>query len=272
MSAQWPANLLNDGDFTTAQPIGIPEFISPLPFSTTGYLFTQEFMQFQANYSPLPLNTSHPSSGKTPDYSTYFLVKESERRDMGGGLVKWKRTYATKPATHDEFESFAYNFIGFTGVFITSAVGTLSGGEGLPIAVVNPVIATGRPRKNRIVTSRVQHDYFLIGSSGSGLATPDYSTPAGIPQLFQQDYVAGGSATIGTWVDYLMDAVGIYPATIPSRSTYEGWMASAVSLGWGSGTVNPGTSNPGQILAEDSRISRWQGNIWVRQLRYVLAI
>ncbi len=47
---------------------------------------------------------------------------------MGGGVVKWTRTYAAVPATHDEFEKHAYNFIGAVGVFGFN-VATVAGRE-----------------------------------------------------------------------------------------------------------------------------------------------
>src|ERR1035441_5422886 len=114
MSLQWPAPDYVDGDFTTAQPVGIPVFSSPLPNTTAQLTFKQDFMQFLANVAPLLLNTAHPSAGKTPDYSSYYLVDEGEKQDVGGGVVKWTRTYSVVPASWDDSESYIYTYPGWT--------------------------------------------------------------------------------------------------------------------------------------------------------------
>lgn len=366
MSLQWPAPLFVSGgqnasgsyvDFTTAQPVGLPVFESPIPSTTKEYIFRQPFMQFRANFTPTPLGTVHPSAGQTPDYSNYFLVKEDERRDIEGGIVRWIRTYAIKPDTHDEYETAPYNFIGFTGVWNIvnyQMVGTLTGTTPLTITV------TGRPRFVRGVDSRVRHDYFITGASGAGLVTPDFASPDLIPSNLAQLYRADGGNTF--FVDFINDVLGsplIIPITGPSYTEYKTWTRNAsqygfqssvtvtawssslaydigdpvydantlyscklavgptathpgsdathwntISVAWSSAgvyylgdfatdsgvlysciepvgpsathpasdTAHWGTFRPGQLTAEDSRLSRWQGNIWVRQTRYVLAV
>jgi len=91
----------------------LPVFSSPVKATTDGYVFTQEWVQALRNFIPEPLGSNHPSGGYTPDYSDYMLVQEGPRQDIGGGMIKWHRTYAKVPASHDEFESYSYSFIGF---------------------------------------------------------------------------------------------------------------------------------------------------------------
>lgn len=253
MALQWPEPVYVDGNFAVAEPVSLPEFSSPVRSTTAEYVFTQQWMQSRISFRPTPLNTAHPSYRQTPDYSAFKLVSEGPRQDVGGGIVKWTRTYARVPESHDEFESYAYSFIGFQGVWTVGNAG----------ATVN---ATGRPRTSHVVTSRVHHDYFLVGPGGS------YASAADIPVLKGQRYYGGDDPgpSIPLEVDYVMDALGGTPATSPSRTEYNLWIANALAEGFGSG-VAPDGDTPGQICAEDSRLSRWNGNLWLRQSRYVLA-
>lgn len=292
MSNQWAAPDYIDGNLATAQPCGVPVFRSPLPNTAAEYVFDQPFMQLRANVSALALGTAHPSAGLTPDYSTYVLVAEGEKQDVGGGLVRWNRTYAAVPDTHDEWESYAYNFIG------TGPYGALASNY------------VGRLRFVERVTSRVRHEYFMVGAGQT------YTTPGAIPVNRAFAYVTqflDGSTQYGGYyyrTDYLFDDpgfghllvtnVGTLSPSIPSATQYAAMIKDASANAWAAGVsqqilttdlpplidisgmaVYPATypsgSPPsvtclyGQIVAEDSQLSRWFGPIYVRQTRYVLA-
>jgi hypothetical protein len=257
MSDQWGDPYHADGDFTVPAACWLPAFSSPLAVSTKEYVFTQEWMQSRKTVSATTIGTGHPSSGLTPDYSAFKLISEGPKNDIGGGLVKWQRTYAKAPDSHDEFESYSYSFIGF--------VGTISRSGG--------VIATGRARNAAVVTSRVRHDYFLVGAGQT------YANAGVIPIVRAQGYYAGASPGPAEAIvtDYICDAFTntdtgqAVPATVPSRSTYNAWVSAALAYGFDPGAVSVLGANPGQIVAEDSRITRWMGPIFLRQTRYVLA-
>lgn len=299
MADQWPVPTYVDGDFTTAQPVGVPVFRSPLPATTAEYVFDQPFVQFRKYVSALALGTAHPSSGKTPDYSTYVLVSEGPKEDLGGGVVRWQRTYAALPASHDEWETASLNIIG------TSPLGPLSSAY------------VGRYRRTIPVTTRVQHDYFLI-DSGATETTYVKHTPGNIPTLrafdWVQQYLAGSPAVqYGGWhqkSDYVSDSyiastnVGVLLPTVPTESQYAAMIKDAAVNGWNAGTsfekltsdlppivdltgaqtyptaqtaftkrdFPAVTSFYGQFAVEDSRIMRWMGPFYVRQARFVLAI
>jgi len=218
-----------------AAACSLPEFFAISPATTAEYAFRQDFMQLRANFTPTALDTAHPSTGMTPDFSDYFLVKEEDRKDMGNGLVKWTRTYAKLPASYDEFESFAYHFIGYGGVVMT--------GSAFYVAV------TGRQRFTRIVASRVANEFYQTSDPR-----------ADIPSILGQRYVTGGDEFPGIDVDFLMDAgtvAGVtYIATVPSATEYKALVTAET-----------------EIVAEDSRIERMfgSGNLWVRKTRYVVA-
>ncbi len=244
-----------DGDFSVAEPVGLPVFSSPVRSTTAEYTFTQEFMMERKSFRALPLNTPYSYGADfNPDMALYVLVSEGPRQDVGGGIVKWQRTYSRVPDSHDEFESYSYPFIGFEGVWTVGNSGST-------------VNATGRPRSSRIVVSRVHHDYFLTGP-----APAPYLSPSTIPVIAAQRYFAGATPSPATGIEaeYIQDAFSIFPATVPSRTTYNAWTQHAIDLGFASG-IAPDGDNPGQIVAEDSRLARWLGNIFLRQVRYVLA-
>lgn len=259
MSDQWANPFYVDGDFTIPVACSLPALSSPISATTAEYVLMQDWTQSRKTFAPTPLNTGHPSSGMTPDYSAFKLVSEGPRNDTGGGIVKWTRTYAKQPASHDEFESYAYPYIGFVGTFSSS------GGT----------IATGRPRASQLVTSRVRNDYFLVGSGQA------YATAGAIPIIRAQGYYAGATPGPAEAIvtDYITDGFtstetgDVIPATVPSRTLYNHWINDANNFVWAGGSSiyasTPGF--PGQIVAEDSRLSRWMGNIYCRQIRYVLA-
>lgn len=240
---------------TDAASVGIPNFTAPFAGVNIDYVLTQDYMQLLANYTPLALNTAHP------DYSDFVLVSEGPHQDQGGGVVRWTRTYAKTPAGRQDYASLAYNFIGYLG---------LTGINVTPIQY--------RPRVVIPVSCRIQYDYFLCGTGGS------YATPDLIPTISEYKYyqpvgtftlIAGvvtgtptypnpiQAALYGIPVDYLSDASGAFGAptaygrivigTVPTRTDY----------------INNiiGT----EIAAEPSQLSRWQGNIFVRTTKYVIA-
>jgi hypothetical protein len=288
MSLQWPAPDYVDGDFTTAQPVGIPVFSSPLPNTTAQLTFKQDFMQFLASVAPLLLNTSHPSAGKTPDYSSYYLVSEGEKQDVGGGVVKWTRTYSVVPTSWEDTESYVYKFPG------TAPMGALSSS------------AWGRKPFALRVTSRVVNDYFLCGPGMT------YTYPKDIPiiEAFQVVSQFVLTATqFGGW-NYSQESVsdrnytgldttsaGDLFISLPSATQYAAMLHDSTKNGWNAGVtrikltdtdivlvdiagmVTYPTAYPtgdttayyGQLVAENSILARWQGNIWNRKTRHVLA-
>lgn len=283
-----PAPLFSDAlaasNFTYAVPVGIPILSCPIPAVSTAYVLTQDFMQFAASYSALALSTAYPGSAP---FSNYYLVEEGPRMDVGGGLVRWTRKYAQVPAQHDEWEMFAYPF---PGVFMTVS-GTNIWRSAQPVSVL----------------SRLQHDYIKVPNASwtdpilGG--SPINVTSAGvIPKIFAMQYV--GQQTIGgaTYGGIAFSAAYLNPAasanTWPTSDDYNDAVEDALTNGWSAslckvvlnasntlsggppatsgvmaGTINTGSSvgNKGQLPAEDSRLDRWMGNIYVRRTRFVLA-
>lgn len=98
------------------------------------------------------------------------------------------------------------------------------------------------------VSCRVQLDYYLVGPNGA------YSSVIQLPVIERQRYYLPGMAGgIGTDVDTLVSAASEIPTT-PTTETYQSWISSGY-----------------EIVAEASIMSLWQGNIWQRATKYIIA-
>jgi hypothetical protein len=253
--------------FRVASPITVPRFTAPFDGTQAYYLLEQDYFIDAKLFAPLRLNTPHPV------YKTYLLVKESATTLAGLGCVKWTRTYAQVPATRNDPSTISYQFIGYQG-FLSSI-----------FAVITNI--PGRKRFAKTVTSRVQYDYFLVDSQTGVLAGPTYDTPQHIPTIQAQAYYmrvgtftigSTGSGSASTWtgtytlgspqdiaqglpVDYISDQYGtvggyqngVIP-TVPTRTQY----MALVSAG-------------SEIVAKDSQLTRWMGNIYARATTYIVA-
>jgi hypothetical protein len=104
--------------------------------------------------------------------------------------------------------------------------------------------------------ARLAYSYYRIFASGG-----DYTSAGSIPIIDAQKYIYG-STTNNT--DYLADSPPFAAATTPSRTAYEAVMAGGSGLGTG--------ANAGEIVAEQSIVRRWRGNIYERVTRYIKAL
>lgn len=106
-----PANpIYTDGSYSVAFATSLPQLNAPFADVgiTTNYVLTQRWCQELASFVPGILGTPHP------DYPNYGLVSESEKSDVGGGMVEWTRTHAMVPDTFSRTNgNTTYNFVGF---------------------------------------------------------------------------------------------------------------------------------------------------------------
>lgn len=277
MSLPYAAPKWTDGQYAIATPVSLPQFSAPIPGVKEKYLLEQRWQQFLNNYNsagPIALGTAHP------DYPNHKLVEEGPLEDIGGGVVQWTRKYCKVPATHNEWQTFAHQFVGMTIAFGTGAYQT-------------------RDPQNWVVTSRIQHDYFLVPSTGVtdpilGGDTFDITGAGDIPSIDPMFYViqreVSGMLLGGLSLE--INSLNVSGAAIPTWPTseqYQTMMAQAEVSGWNSAasnvvlfttttsghaalTVDTDSSTlGGQIPAEASRLDRWMGPIYVRRTRYVLA-
>ena len=105
-----------DGDFKTAKATGQPRI--SLPFASVGdsetVVVEQDYTALGAYFSPLAQNTQYALALRNRNVTTY-LVDETQTQDLGGGVVKWSRVFASIPKPRVEFQQFAYTFPGMSG-------------------------------------------------------------------------------------------------------------------------------------------------------------
>lgn len=236
-------------------PYGTIGNIQPWSANQRAFLLEQDFMVAQGWFQAMALNSPYPlaySSGWSADplidLEALILVKEGQLIDMGGGISRFTRTWASIPPTRNVVEQFAYNYIG------------LSANDGITVL---------RPRLQVSVPSRLQHDYFVFDDlnilaiplfpNGPKLNAATGIYPDGIVIDRQKYFGPENFAEI----DALFDAVAGPPAidaSTPNRSDYE-------NVFLGGGVPN----SYAEIVAEDSIIRQWMGNIYERVTRFVPA-
>jgi hypothetical protein len=242
-----------DGDFTAAIAVSSPEWHHPFAgvadaqdrYSNTipGYVFSQDYIAWTGSHTPLAMGTLHPI------WTKHGLVSEEKTQDLGGGVAKWKRIYAAVPKSRTEGTSLAYQFPGYLLSYTTGGVHTY---------------VTARLATTFLSNCTLTYDYFVIGTSGGGALTADYSTFQSIPTFLHQRWtynVTNGLVVIGLAEmnpAQLWDAgsnQNVAGATNPSATTYLAWQSA--------GTL---------FDAEDSCISRWMGPIFQRVRKQIPAL
>lgn len=86
-----------DGDFSAATPVSGWSLSSPLDVAPGVTMYRQTYRQLRKNFSKLNLNLPCPIDGNAK------LVRETDRQDIGAGLVQWDRVYVQVPP--DRFEN-----------------------------------------------------------------------------------------------------------------------------------------------------------------------
>ena len=249
-------------------PLGTFPNIQPWSPNQIAMVLEQDFMVAQDGYYALPLNTPYwPgwaigfnqvmwNGYPIPSLNQFYLVEEGTLEDMGGGISKIRRKFATIPPTRNELEQFAYSYIGFA----------------------NDPSGANRYRVTFNVQSRVQYDYFIFDDLNV-LTTPLYPigkrlnstiSPAGLilpPTYYWQNI---NSISKNIFTDSLSDGATTPPTpgdsstTVPSFSDY-----TNIMKGDGSSLTSNGLN--AEVIAEASTMSRYLGNIWERRTRFVIA-
>lgn len=253
--------LLNSAGAYVNVPLGSGYNVQPFRANQSAIIVEQEFMVAEAYYVPMRLNTLYNtdwSNGWRGDFALLdqsFLVEEGPLENVGGGIVKFWRKFATLPPTRNEFESYAPTFPSFEVLYGTPATQSIV-----------------RPAKTATVFSRVQYDYYVYDDldllsglslfpSGHRLNASTGLSPTGLILPEMRYYKPSTETTSGgtpNTVEYNMQLDGDQPltaASIPSSTQYRGWIGVA------------------EIVAEASSFGPgpWLGNIYQRKTRFVIA-
>lgn len=176
-----------------------------------------------------------PLDFNTPhdDFPTFLLVHESELQDLGNGVVKWTRTYVDCGAFVD-------------GKAVAPCITYEDAGTiNFTFPGINPELLADGARNplTMTVTARIVYEYFLTG------AGQEFESPADIPVIpqFQVLTTLYGLATQNTFLLY-------NGLTNPDATEYKQMI-----------------TDEDEIVAQDSNVSQWQGNIFQRITHYIKA-
>lgn len=240
-----------DGDFSVAAVNGPRKLVFPFPRDRETFYTEQRWIQFEDDFRALALNT--------PDENdpTLFLVDERDFNSQPGGIIEWTRIYSRIPKPRDDYGTLSYNFPGYMARIQETDI--------TPWGVVFNLLSGGVERPGRAprvsaANSRTRFDYFLCGAGGQ------YETPNDIPIIAEQRYVYGPDV-IGTVIGRTVQP----GSDLPDRILYDeqtgaGHYSIPNVQEWVA-MVEDGT----EVVAEDSAIRNWMGNIFERATRYVVA-
>lgn len=241
-------------------PLGAFPNIQPWSPNQATMVLEQEFVVAQSAFLSLPLNTPYNpawaigfnqtlSNGyPIPALNQFYLVVEGELEDMGGGICKIKRTFATLPPVRNEIEQYVYKFPQFDGI----------DGRDTPINVF----------------SRIQYDYYIFDDLdiltlpvfpfGPRLDGNTGLSPDGLILPAFRVYLNVNSINTNVFVDVISGTgIDINNDTVPNLPEYQSYYPD--------GQAATSNDDAAELIAEASTMTRWMGNIWERRTRYVTA-
>jgi len=290
------SNVYEDSDWSVAAATGGKRWLRPFPETNANFIFEQDYLQSLASFltAAVALGTFHPTD------PGFYLIEESTPTDLGGGMVRFTRTYSQIPAARKMYESFAFTFPGMeTGTFytantVTGNTATTAGGQTTMSISGGAAIATGdsvRIHYNAF-DSVQQYSRYVIRTAISGGGTlvvpqivdtldsaPLYFFTAQkielgreprtetVSSILTYDYFLPG---VSSGVDYVTD-IGLVVKDIIIDSdgvqtdTYTDATSPAIS------DYREQVSNGDLLVAEDSVVRIWRGPILERVTRYVKA-
>lgn len=193
------SQIITDGLFTVASAVSNYRYSAPFAqYGITNlYVVEQDFVIEEASFSPLAVDTPHPT------LAGFYLALESPMQPVATqDTVKWTRRYSQLPTSFSRANgTYAYTF---------------------------PVILTGLLTTSRLfakpfaVNSRVQTDFFHQSDSTT------------IPVIEPQRYVLITFPSIDATSPYgepVVSNAGFgVSATIPDESTYQSWVAGGIEI------------------------------------------
>lgn len=180
----------------------------------------QTFRQTRSDYVRPAANAAN-----CPAFPSARFCEDSGFRDVGCGVMEWSRLWAVVPPQVVDYETFAYTFPGFA----------------------SNLSAYGRVPLSAQITSKLVHDFFLVGPGGT------YADAGSITVYFGQTYTYG---------PYSGEVAAEYLSALstPTLIAYQALV-----------TTDAAAPASYSIEAHDSILEPWLGNIWRRTRRFVKA-
>jgi hypothetical protein len=264
-----------------ALPYGRPNTVYLLPQESAiqfaAYAFDQEYQMDLLSFPPAPKNT--PSNAATLGLTdaNAILTNLTQPGTTGAGMGKFKARFCRVPASWDDVKTMPWQLPGFLGSIFGS---------------------NWRNPTSRNVNVRLHYDYFVVDPSNvaagvldsSGAAVTRVSSMTAIPIVNKTNFcitALDGTINYLAFVDTLVQAGGFnglqefYLPTFPTIETYKAWTAVAAPYaanGLWTQTTPPiwdGVTNAntyGQLVADDSNLEVYSGQIIARVTRYILAV
>lgn len=290
------ANVYEDGTWAVASKTGQRRWLKPFPESNANIIFEQDY--FQSEAGRIADNVLMGSANA--DDGSFYLVAESTPIDLGGGMIRFTRTWSQIPPARTDFESFAYTFPGMSAGVVHPLV-AVSGNTASTSGGVTTITTTGAHSISVGDSVRIHYNAFdsvqqysryiirtaLTGTTGSTLkvdqitdtfnAQPFYFFTVQLVELGRDpitetvsskltfDYFLAGVSS-GVDSDYDIQII-VKPVIIDN----EGLQTDTYS-----DTTSPSLADFRQqiadgeyVVAEDSVVRRWRGPILERVTRYV---
>ena len=285
--------LWQDGDYTTPLPDGARRWLRPFDDNFAQVMFEQDFQQFEDSFSPLTLDT--PSD----DFSDAYLVREGELSALGGGVVKWTRTYARIPANREVFEGYSWLIPGigagalFGGQGITSATNdsgvTTINCSGDTTAAIGDSVSISYTFVDSVTGTQYGRNVrrTVLSGGGATLGVSIISEPNGTISYNSAKKIEPGrpaeALEVGSSLqfDYYLPGVSVGVATpfdIPVISELQIYDGDGIKVNaFAADTVPTITQWRASVAAGEkvcvvaSILRRWQGNIIERSTRYCIA-
>ncbi|MDB6026303.1 MAG: hypothetical protein JWM68_2526 [Verrucomicrobiales bacterium] len=287
-----------DGVFTTAAVNGPQRFFPAFPDAdTSSLLIEQDFIQYLANYVPQALNSAGPTLSSVASY----LVHESQIQHVGGGLGKWTKTWAQKPAQRVEYESYSWLVPGYDTGGINARINlTHTGSVTTGILTLTNTSAHGYIVGDRVAityTATVNKLYEISRTIIRTILTVPTTTTFTVATF--QDV---STSPYYLWTQKLSGSRDPITYTVNSKLVYDYFRIAASGGDYTSADLIPVVdkyyiedeysketqtlsvvSNPSiasyqflisgssHVVAEASHLSRWMGQIYQRVTRYVRA-
>jgi hypothetical protein len=289
--------LINDLPLAGAKPVAIgdPSWERPFIDLTAELVLTRSYIQDAAYFSPLALDSIHPT------LADMFLVDEGPRDgNSAPGFYKWTRTYARIPPSRQVFGSYSWLVPGIStgavfspqnitgssdaaGVTTITAASSpsISVGDSCSISYTFTDSATGTQYGRNVLRTA------LTGTSGATIKVALISEPGGTITYITIKKVQPGRPAEALEVnsmaqlDYFLPGVSAGVATpfdIPRISALEIYDGDGLKVNvFTASTVPTITEWRASIAAREnicvvsSVVRRWKGNIYERETRYCIA-
>ena len=285
--------LWQDGDYTTPLPDGARRWLRPFDDNFSQVMFEQDYQQFEDSFSPLTLDTPND------DFSDAYLVREGELSALGGGVVKWTRTYARIPASRQVFEGYSWLIPGIdTGaIFPTQAIidATDAAGvttitcDGAAFNAIGDRLSISYTFVDGVTGTQYGRTVIRTVLSGGGITVGValISEPGGTIYYLSARKIEPGrpaeALEVGSSLqfDYYLPGVSVGVATpfdIPVIGELQIYNGDGIKVNvFAADTVPTITQWRDSIAANEkvcvvaSIVRRWQGNIFERSTRYCIA-